>query len=65
MNLALKMAIVTSGKTQIALCRQADLSEARLSRIVNGHNEATEAEKKAIARALRKPIHELFPEVAA
>lgn len=65
MNLHLKMAIVASGKTQIAIAKRIGLTEPQMSRIVHGHDEPSDETKKALARILRRPVHELFPEVAA
>lgn len=38
------------------------LTQTRISLIENGYAEATATEKKAIARALRVPVQEVFPE---
>lgn len=65
MNVPLKMAIMARGTTQIAVAKKAGLSEARLSRIIHGHDEPTENEKTALAKALRCKVQELFSEVAA
>lgn len=64
-NRALKIAILDHGTTQIALARAVGISEPRMSRIMRGHDEPTEDEKKAIAKILRRKVHELFSEVAA
>lgn len=64
-NVALKLAIFGSGITQIRIAKQIGIHESRLSRIIRGHDEPSEAEKKAIARVLRRPVTELFPQVAA
>lgn len=58
-NAALKMAIF-GRTTQTVLARRARIDESRLSRIINGHTEATSPEKKRIARALRMTVVELF-----
>jgi len=65
LNTALKLAILTSGKTQTTIAREIDITESRLSRIVHGHEEATDDEKKLIAKAVRRPKAELFQETAA
>jgi len=64
-NLALKIAIVESGRTQIEVAKEGDIPESRLSRIINGHDEASDAERKAIARILKRKARELFPEAVA
>lgn len=65
-NTALKMAIFESPDTQTTVAKRAGLSESRLSRIIHGHSpEPSDDEKKAIAKALRRKVQELFAEVAA
>lgn len=64
-NAALKLAILTSGQTQTDIARKTDIHESRLSRIIRGHMEASDDEKKRIARALRAPAEELFPAAEA
>jgi transcriptional regulator with XRE-family HTH domain len=61
----LRLAIVYSGLRQIEISKRTGIQVSRLSMIVNGHFEATPPEQKALARLLRKPVEELFPEVAA
>lgn len=67
-NTALKSAFFERGLKQIevaAVLRKkglVEMSEPRLSKIVNGHEEATPDEKKAIARLLRRPVAQLFSE---
>lgn len=65
MNTALKMAILERGTTQQAIAKAVGLSEPQMSRIVREHDEPTEDQKKAIAKVLRRKVHELFTEVAA
>jgi transcriptional regulator with XRE-family HTH domain len=65
MNTALKMAILERGLTQIALAKAVGLSEPQLSRIIHEHQEATDDQKKAIAKVLHRKVQELFAEVAA
>lgn len=62
---ALKIAIWDSGKPQIVVAQKAKIHETRLSKIVHGHLEPTADEQKALARVLRRPIDELFPEALA
>jgi transcriptional regulator with XRE-family HTH domain len=64
-NLALKIAIVESGLSQIEVAKAVDLHESRLSHIINGHREPSEAERKALARVLKRKPAQLFPEALA
>lgn len=63
-NLALKVAIVQSGRSQIQVAKDASLPESRLSRIINGHDVASAAERRALARILKRKADELFPDEA-
>ena len=65
MNLPLKIAIVESGRSQLELAKATDMHESRLSHIVNGHRDPSDAERKALARVLRRKIADLFPEAMA
>lgn len=61
MNLRLLNAIKLSGSKQWQIARRANLSEVRLSKIVNENCvQIIEAEKRSIAIALEMPIGELF-----
>lgn len=60
-NNALKMAIFESGETQWVIAERADIHETRLSKIVRGRLEPNKEEKTAIARALKRRVHDLFP----
>lgn len=65
-NAALHTAIFLSKyKTQRAVAVEARIPEARLSKIVLGHVEASDREKKRLAAVLDQPIDQLFPEVTA
>jgi transcriptional regulator with XRE-family HTH domain len=64
MNMALKIAILESGLTQLEIAKAADLHESRLSQIVNEHREASDAERKALARVLKRKATQLFPAAA-
>lgn len=64
-NRALKMAIWDSGKPQIVVAEKAKIHETRLSKIVRGHIAPNDNERKALARVLRLPVDELFPEAVA
>jgi ribosome-binding protein aMBF1 (putative translation factor) len=70
-NLALKIAIVESGLSQVDLAEAIDMHDTKLSFIVNGRRKPTDVEQKAILRVVnrrlvakgyreRKPA-ELFP----
>lgn len=66
MNIALKVAILESTlRTQIAVAKRTGLSEPELSRIVHGHQEATDDQKKAIAKVLRRKVEDLFAGASA
>jgi transcriptional regulator with XRE-family HTH domain len=60
-NLALKIAILESGLSQIAVAKAADMHESHLSHLVNGHREPTDAERKVLARILKRKPVQLFP----
>lgn len=70
-NLALKLAIVESGLSQVDLAEAIDMHDTKLSFIVNGRRTPSEEERKAIIKVVnrrlvargrreRKPA-ELFP----
>ena len=61
-NLALKVALIESRKKQIDVAQRAGIHETKFSKIVNGYRVPSADEKRAIARILRRPIQELFPE---
>lgn len=61
-NAALKLAIFNSGKRQIDIAEKAGMDETKLSKIIRGYRTASPEERSALARVLRKPIHELFPD---
>ncbi len=60
-NKALKHAIVDSDMRQRVIAKRTRIDETRLSRIASGQLHATERERKALARVLGRPQHELFP----
>jgi transcriptional regulator with XRE-family HTH domain len=62
LNVALKTAIVQSGKKQKQIARLARMSDARLSHIVRYRIEPHDDERKLIAKAVGRPVDELFPE---
>ncbi len=61
MNLALKTRILASGKSQIQLAREIDISEPKLSKIVGEWIDPCEELKEKIAGALRCSVVEIFP----
>lgn len=62
MNIALKVAVVESRRTQRWVSLRTRIPEQRLSDIVQGRAPAaTECERKAIAKALRRDVADLFP----
>lgn len=62
LNVALKMAIFGSGKKQKRIAKLARISEAQLSHIIRGRRDADDGERDRIAKALDRPVDELFPE---
>lgn len=60
-NHALKVAIVRSEISQREIARLTKIPETRLSHIVRGRSDATESERKALARVLQRSADELFP----
>jgi transcriptional regulator with XRE-family HTH domain len=64
-NLALKIAIVQSGRPAADIAEAADLHESKLSKIVNGRRPPTDAERKALARVLKRKASDLFPMAVA
>lgn len=63
LNLALKTAILASGKLQKRIARAARIDETSLSHIVRGRRPATEIERKRLARVLEKTEADLFPSI--
>lgn len=63
-NIALKQAIVGTGKTQRIISLRTRIAEVRLSKIVRGKAVPTEDEKDALAQITKRPIHDLFPSEA-
>ena len=64
-NRSLAIAILDSGKPQIVIAKKAGIHETRLSKIVNGHLEPTDDERKVLARVLRRRVVDIFPEALA
>lgn len=60
--MSLKQAILDSGVKQFSIAHQASMTERKLSGIVTGRLAPTSAEKKALAKILKKSVKELFGE---
>ena len=60
MNQELKLALLRDRRPQYVVAREAAISETRLSRIVTGRIEPTEAEKSCLARVLTRDVGDLF-----
>jgi transcriptional regulator with XRE-family HTH domain len=61
-NTPLRMAIFVSGQKQFEIAKKAGIAESRMSKLARGHEDATDDEMKALARVLRKPVGDLFPD---
>lgn len=59
-NIALRVAIAESGRSQRDIAREIGINEASLSRLVNGRSNGDEATRAALARVLDRHIHQLF-----
>lgn len=59
-NTALKAAIFESGRTQQVVAREAEMHASKLSRVIRGHEEASQDEKVRLAAVLGRPVHDLF-----
>lgn len=64
-NTDLKMAIFRSGLTQTEIAKRTGIYESRLSRIVRGHQDANDDEKRVLAKALKVKTDQLFAERVA
>jgi transcriptional regulator with XRE-family HTH domain len=64
-NIALKIAILHSGLSQIEVATLIGVDEAIISKFVNGHRTPTEEQLKALARVLKRKPEQLFPEAVA
>ena len=65
MNTALKIAFIESGKKQIDVAAAIGMDNTKLSQIIHGRRDASDDDRRALAKALRRPISQLFPEVTA
>jgi len=61
MNIALKIAIVKSGRHQVQVAREAGIHVSQLSRLVNGRDTPSPRQKRELARVLGQPPGMLFP----
>lgn len=59
-NVALKLAILGTGRKQISICEEVGIGPSRLSRIIHGSTPSAD-EKRRLARALKTSIRDLFP----
>lgn len=59
---ALKLAIVTQGRTQRDVAAEVGMNEVEFSRIVNGHRTPSVVLALSIAAALGSPVENLWPE---
>jgi len=59
----LARAIFDSGQSQRAIAKKARIEESKFSKIVNGWRDASDDEKKRIARVLKRSMLEIFPGV--
>lgn len=60
LNMALKVAILATGKPQKRIARDARIAETTFSHIVRGRLEPGVVERQRIAKVLGKTIDELF-----
>lgn len=60
LNLALKTAILASGKKQKRVAVEAHIDETTLSHIVRGRREPSDDERKRLARVLGRTVDQLF-----
>lgn len=65
LNLPLKIALLETGKKQKRVAKLLRIPEPTLSKIVRGHQSATEDQRKALAEFLNRDVNELFPNHAA
>ena len=56
----LKDAIMADGRKQYLIADLAGINETKLSKIIMGRRTASKAERKALAKVLKKSIRELF-----
>jgi transcriptional regulator with XRE-family HTH domain len=61
MNMALKIAILESGKTQDEVARLTGIDASLVSKIVRGYRPATDVEREKLSKLLKKRVDHLFP----
>ena len=61
MNLALKFAMVESGRSQRAIAQAVGMHATKLSQILHGWRVPSDDERKAIAKVLKRKVSDLFP----
>lgn len=65
LNIALRTAMWERNLSQSEVARRAGWHESKLSKIAHGWRDATDDEKKTLAKILRKTVDQLFPPVGA
>ena len=61
MNKILRSAFIEEDRKIYEVEREADLPQSKLSKIIHQVVEPTEDEKARLAKALRRPVSDLFP----
>ena len=61
MNKDLKCAFIRAGKKQYDVAKDLDMPQSKMSEIVNEARPVTEQDKERIAKALNRPVADLFP----
>lgn len=62
-RMALKLAIVASGRTHQRVAASAKIGAVKLSHIISGRRVPSPYERAQLAHVLGKPISELFPDL--
>ena len=65
MNIALKVALASTGQRQVVIARRLKMHERRLSAFIYGRSVPTPTEKRRIAKLLDSSVEVLFPSEAA
>ena len=63
MNMTLKLALVERGLPAYKTAWEAGINPIKVSKIISGLQEPTEAEKEDLARVLKRPVDILFPTI--
>jgi len=61
MNINLRVAFIEEGRKIYDIERETDLPHSKLSKIIHQAVEPTKDEKARLAKALRRPVSDLFP----